>query len=268
MPTMIRTALIVSVALLAACASPTSAPVADAPRPTRAVASAATPAHVDHHMAEAADVVAMPQASPAGAIPHALLHPGAGDPTVCICDWARSHNGWCEKCRVGYVSGVAVPSALLFETLDPHGHVISHDSIECPNCRAAIADDGWCETCRIGWKDGLAWMTRITWTSSKGRPIDAGTPLCESCRAVADADPPRAGPWCAVCNGGVVARGFFADPELWSEAVVRFGILSKSIETLPRCEMCACAIVYDEECPDCRIRYRDGRPVGQVSPSR
>lgn len=245
-----------------------AAPASDGagPRGTASTSVAAvTVPHVDHHMAEAVDVVTIQAASPLAneQVPHALLHPGAGDPSVCICDWARDHNGWCEKCRAGYVCRIAVPSAILFTTLDPHGHEISHDSIQCASCQAAIATDGWCEPSRIGWQDGLAWMTRITWVFSKGVPAREVVTLCERCRAVAASDPPQPGPWCAVCSGRVVAGVFFVDDGIAREAATRLGILEASIVTLPRCEMCACAMVYDDECPDCRIRYRDGRPVNE-----
>lgn len=178
-------------------------------------------------------------------------------------------------------------SELLFETLDPHGHVIGHESITCPNCLAAIACDGWCVDCRIGWQNGLAWMTRITWVFSKGEVATASTPLCAACRARVDAattaegtgvsgrglgqdggGATERGAWCPACGGGVVGRIFFRDRELLAEAARQFDILNAAIATVPRCELCACAMVVDDDCPFCRIAYRDGKPLGTVDPPR
>jgi hypothetical protein len=38
-------------------------------------------------------------------------------------------------------------------------------------------------------------------------------------------------------------------------------ILEAARDASDRCEHCAAAIVTDTECPRCRIRYRDGKPV-------
>ena len=41
---------------------------------------------------------------------------------ICTCAEARSVNGWCEAHAVGYVAGLEIRSAELFEALDTHGH--------------------------------------------------------------------------------------------------------------------------------------------------
>jgi rubrerythrin len=37
--------------------------------------------------------------------------------------------------------------------------------------------------------------------------------------------------------------------------------LLKAKEAAVRCEMCAVSIMYDSECPYCKITYKDGEPL-------
>ncbi|MCA9283743.1 MAG: hypothetical protein KDA22_00910 [Phycisphaerales bacterium] len=206
-----------------------------------------------------------PAPSLATVLPHDLLHPG-GDPTVCRCVEARPNNGWCPKHACGFVAGVAVPSELLFETLDPHGHVIGHESVTCRGCQHAIAEDGWCPVCRMGWHDGLAWMTRLTWTLAGGHPLEAAT-ACEACRrAVLEAGTadPR---WCETCGHGLVGSVVFENRNDFDRAAHELAILRTAVSNLDRCALCACAIMMDEECPKCRIQYVDGQRVAVLGPA-
>jgi len=170
-------------------------------------------------------------------------HPGTGDPSVCTCSAAMLVDGWCERHAAGRVAGLSVPSAQLFETLDPHGHVIAHESVTCPTCVAAIRSDGYCNPCHIGWRDGLAYMTRLTWLLAGGTRTSAADGLPE---------------FPAV--GGVVGNVRIADDATLTEALQAFEVLRSAVEMCDRCEVCACAMVYDGTCPDCNITYFAGRP--------
>ncbi|MCA9292094.1 MAG: hypothetical protein KDA25_13260 [Phycisphaerales bacterium] len=190
------------------------------------------------------------------ALTHDLLHPGSGDASVCRCDAARQVNGWCDHCGVGYVAATEVPSALLFETLDPHGHELDLDAVTCPTCLVALAYDGWCEACRMGWIDQRAYMTRITYRLGRGRVIDASGLTCESCLAFAEGYG-----WCGLCGRGLIGNVAFADRAVFDEAVEDVRILDEAIRTAAMCDLCGCAIVVDGTCPICGIEYRAGRPV-------
>ena len=189
------------------------------------------------------------------------LHPGTNDPSYCSCIEAKFIDGWCEFHTVGWVAGLRVRSSMLFETLDPHGHEIGHDSVTCSTCRTAITNDGYCDPCHIGWQRGLGYMTRLTWLLSKGRRATDSVALCGSCRLASTAPARVSARWCTACKGGVVGNVFFRDRELFDKARLALDILRVAIAECPRCELCACAMVYDRRCPDCGITYLDGRPV-------
>ena len=51
--------------------------------------------------------------------------------------------------------------------------------------------------------------------------------------------------------------------DAWRErAIERFAdMLLEANDAAVRCEMCAIAIMYDSECPYCKITYKDGEPL-------
>jgi len=170
-------------------------------------------------------------------------HPGTGDPSVCTCSAAMLVDGWCEQHSEGRVAGLSVSSAHLFETLDPHGHVIAHESVTCPTCVSAIGSHGYCDACHIGWRGGLAYMTRLTWLLASGSRTSPADDVAHSPEV-----------------GGVVGNVRIADDAILAEAQRAFSVLRSAVEMCDRCELCACAMVYDGTCPDCNITYLGGRP--------
>ena len=44
-------------------------------------------------------------------------------------------------------------------------------------------------------------------------------------------------------------------------AAMEYDKLLKAKEVAVRCEMCAVSMIYDSECPFCKITYKDGEPV-------
>lgn len=194
----------------------------------------------------------------------AALPPGAradripvgGDPAVCRCEAARRENGWCAACKVGYVAAVRVPSAVLFETLDAHGHGIEPERIACPTCKDALRTDGFCDVCRMGFIEKRAYLSRLSYHVARGRVIDPAKLECETCRKNAAGHG-----WCDACQLGLV--GNFAVKERGDLEPARraFELLHKAIATIPRCETCAVALFTGGGCRHCKLRYRDGKPV-------
>ena len=89
--------------------------------------------------------------------------------TTCVCVKARERNGWCEACSVGWVGGVKIPSAALFDTIDAHGHKILPASLRCESCQRALASDGYCERCRMGFIDGQAYLSKLAYYVGRGQ---------------------------------------------------------------------------------------------------
>jgi hypothetical protein len=98
---------------------------------------------------------------------HHLHVPGSS----CVCEAARSSNGWCDACGVGYVASLRIPSALLYELLDPHGHEVDLSEVSCTTCRWAMSTDGFCEAHRIGYVGGRAYVTRLAYLGAKGEAV-------------------------------------------------------------------------------------------------
>jgi hypothetical protein len=177
-----------------------------------------------------------------------LLHPGeAIGGEVCTCDRALMANTWCAACGVGYVGGTPVCSAMLFEALDAHGHEIMPSAFECPTCQAALACDGFCDECRFGFVDERLYFSRLTWLLAQGEVRPAVALGC-----------PEHGrsEWCGSCGRGAVGNVVFDDPVLYASAAREQQRLLDSIDTIPRCELCATAMFMGAQCTRCGYDYR------------
>ncbi|MCH7885518.1 MAG: hypothetical protein IIC01_09740, partial [Planctomycetes bacterium] len=182
--------------------------------------------------------------------------PPKADPDKCTCPKAKIHNGWCARCKVGYAASVKVPSALLFEAIDAHGHDFDVASLRCSTCRAASSSSGFCSTCRMGFVNGQAYLSRLTYLLAKGKAKDPVTHNCATCRGNSG----RFG-WCRQCQRGMVGHFAYADRTVFEEAVREVRRLQSAIAKLKDCELCAIAMITDARCPKCNIHYKEGKRV-------
>ncbi len=179
-----------------------------------------------------------------------------GPPACTTCAAAKLANQWCDSCKVGYVAGVPIHSKLLFDALDAHGHELVLASITCGDCQAAIPREGFCEKCRIGWVDKKAYFSRLTYHLAKGRAVESDRISCPVCRKNA-----ASYGWCDSCKRGMVGNVAISDRADFVGACRGYDIMMASIAALPRCELCALAILADKRCFYCRTWYKDGKPV-------
>lgn len=183
------------------------------------------------------------------------VQPPPGD-GACTCAQARLKHQWCAACKVGYVAGVRIESALLYEEIDAHGHDIDPAKIECPSCQKALAQDGYCEKCRMGFVRRQAYLSRLTYFVAKGETRDPATISCKTCRKNAESHG-----WCDECAVGMVGNVALKRREDFEPAARAYDVLRAAVSTLKRCETCAVAMILDGRCPTCRISYRDGAKV-------
>ncbi len=174
---------------------------------------------------------------------------------VCTCAGARLVNGWCEAHEVGYVAGLEIRSADLFETLDTHGHRLDPHGLGCDQCEAAHPD-GYCAEHQRGFVDGLAYFSTLTYQIARGEAKGPSEIACPICRSNSESHG-----WCSKCEVGMVGNVEIRDPEDFQVAAREYDKLLKAKEAAVRCEMCAVAIVYDSECPFCKITYKNGAPL-------
>jgi len=186
-----------------------------------------------------------------------IAHPVSSDATKCVCETAKKSHGWCAKCNVGYVAGLKIPSALLFEEIDPHGHEIDPKQVECAQCQAAIKSDGYCENCKIGFVSGKAYMTKFTYYLAKAKLVVPNELTCSTCGRNAEEKG-----WCEDCSAGMIGPYRFTDRAQYESALRARRVVEIAIQRLPTCEVCAAAIVMDGYCSRCRIQYEAGRNAG------
>jgi hypothetical protein len=169
----------------------------------------------------------------------------AGDPCA-ECIAAQRTNGWCERCERGYVGGVPIPSALLHEALDAHGHEIDPSRMACLECVEMIERDGFCTRCRFGFVGGQLYFTELTWTLHRGTLRLEEELDCPECRAVHGGVGS-----CASCGALWVGNVEFEDPELFARASREFHRLESCVALLAKCEYCAVAEFFQTSCPRC-----------------
>ncbi len=172
------------------------------------------------------------------------------------CAAALDSMGWCAQCDAGYAKGLKTT---------------------CPNCLAAIQSDGWCADCRIGYVAGqkatctscFAAMSSSAggWCSDCSVGYAKGLKTkCPSCLTAIQSDG-----WCEDCKVGYVAakktsckscfEAMSSDAGGWcNDCGVGY---ASGLKT--KCRTCFAAIPVNGTCPDCGVRFQDGRSFQQVA---
>lgn len=175
--------------------------------------------------------------------PSSIAPPATGE-NCSSCPRARAVNGWCEPCSTGYVAGLRVPSPMLFEALDAHGHAIDPAGFRCQTCKTAITTSGYCESCQIGFVGGQAYFSRLTYIFARGTVL-ASTPSCVDCARAAD----TASYWCTRCERGRVGNTEFRQRAEFDVAHTEYQRLAVAVAQIPRCETCAVSSFTGVRCP-------------------
>ncbi len=173
--------------------------------------------------------------------------------TVCICERAKVHDGWCDVCGFGWVAGLKIPSKFLFTTID-HGHEISIEAIRCESCRKAIKSDGFCPLCQTGFYKSKIYLSSFTHCLARGTRISRGELTCATCLRNMDE-----GGWCDVCKRGVFGNVAITQRENFDDAVAAFRRLKLGLAYLDKCELCGIAMYSNGMCPKHRLVYKDGK---------
>jgi hypothetical protein len=174
----------------------------------------------------------------------------------CVCATSRVTNGWCAIHGFGYVGGLKIESAWLYEALDAHGHDLDLSTFACPACKKAIASDGYCEEHRIGFVRRQAYFSKLTYETAKAEPKDVAALGCPVCRKNAEDHG-----WCGKDKLGLVGPFAFRSRADYDEAVRALEIVRLAAVASKRCDHCAGAIITDTQCPFCLIRYKGGKAV-------
>lgn len=173
---------------------------------------------------------------------------------ACTCAAAKTSNGWCGGCDVGYVAGVQIKSRELFEAIDAHGHQVDPNSYRCEKCRKALATDGFCGACKTGFVRKEAYFSKLTYYLAKGSARNPSEINCSACQKNAEHQG-----WCGACEVGMVGHFAFADRADYEAAGKAQKVLIRAIELAAKCETCAVAMAVDRSCYRCEISYEDGK---------
>jgi len=165
------------------------------------------------------------------------------------CVVARLKNGECRACAKRYVAGLEVPSAMLYELLDAHGHAYDPTALPCAGCREASRTNALCPEHRWGFAKGQLYFSPLSYRLSHGTPRTRSTLACPTCSG----DDPTI--WCARCGLGWAGNVSFHDRALQEPAAREYRHLVECIELAETCEMCATAKFSGMKCPECAVEY-------------
>ena len=177
-------------------------------------------------------------------------------PEDCTCAKVEHDGGWCAACEVGYVAGVKIKSAMLFEAADAHAHDIIPERIRCETCKKAMASDGYCERSRMGFVDRQAYLSRLTYHVAKGRATKPANLACGTCRKNAK----RTG-WCDACQRGMIGYIAIDRHDDFVEAAKAYRRLLEAVRKLAECETCAVALFTGGRCLKCNVSYGERQPT-------
>jgi len=167
------------------------------------------------------------------------------------CAGTEWEDGWCETCARGYLAGMPIPSQIVFDALDAHGHDYELDRIECPECRAAIPREGFCTTCKLGYWQEACYFSQLSYQVARAERRDAGD--CEGCRELRG----RSG-WCEASELGWIGEVAISSRPDYEKAEAAYLVLVAALDELERCELCAASMAIDGICPSCWIAYDNG----------
>ena len=176
----------------------------------------------------------------------------AGD---CVCKAAKSDNGWCKDCSVGYVSGVKLESQKLYAALE--GMEVKKDDVKCAGCKTAMAaGNGECSACHLMFENGVAYKSAVAADLAAGKHMtqSADDIKCAGCKKAALAGHG----WCDHCNGGIVGHQWMTEKDQYEAAVAAHGTLVKASKAAGKCEGCAIAMVTDGTCEHCNVSFKNG----------
>lgn len=171
----------------------------------------------------------------------------------CNCVQARTTNGWCSACRVGYVAGLKIPSLLMYDALDAHGHAIDPKRMTCTSCRKALATDGFCNDCRMGFIKRKAYLSRLTYYVAKGTVVTESDINCARCRSHLGTTG-----WCDDCQRGIVGNIAHTNRFDFDSLAEEYRRLAAAVARIKECESCAVAGLTNGRCMTCRKVFENG----------
>lgn len=179
---------------------------------------------------------------------------------VCVCATARETNAWCSIHELGYVGGVKLQSYIVYVAIDPHGHDLDLSKFECPTCRAAIESDGFCDTHLRGFVGKKTYFSGLTYELARAEVRSVSSIACRTCRKNSETHG-----WCAKSGVGMVGPFAIRDRKGFDRAVANLALLVAADREAPRCHHCAMAILFNNDCPKCKITYKNGKPMPTAS---
>lgn len=175
---------------------------------------------------------------------------------TCNCEENRKKDGWCSVCKKGYLAGLEIKSALLFETMDAHGHDVQVERFICETCKKSYASDGYCEQCRIGFVKQRAFLSRLTYEIARGKHVVIEELPCENCKKMAA----KYG-WCEECGCGFVGHVAITERPTYAIVETEWKKLLSAIELISKCETCGLAYFTGGKCLKCNLSYKTGQAV-------
>ena len=166
--------------------------------------------------------------------------------------------GFCSGCKSGKIFGLKLASQKLFDSLA--GSSSSLDKVrgsKCQGCKKAAKTDGGCEHCGVYVAAGKVYTNRFAHALALGKQIDHS--IKKECPGCAKAV--KTSGFCSGCDVGVVADRTYKTRGFYDAAVKAYETVKAAIKDATHCEACSTARVSDCKCENCKVAFKDGKPI-------
>jgi len=190
------------------------------------------------------------------------LSPSAMAGGACCKEMAEK-GGWCDHCKVGFVSTVQTQSKKLYDALQ--GVAVSSDKAGgcgCAGCKAGMEKNGSCEKCNTHFANHAMYHSAVAARLAVGKPVSESDPTCAKCKEYVAKNGVAATNemigWCDECKAGIVKGRRFETKESFEAAKAAYELVARAAKAAEKCEDCAVAMVTDSKCEHCNVTFKDG----------
>ena len=166
--------------------------------------------------------------------------------------------GFCDGCNSGKIFGLKLTSHKLFDSLAGSSESLEKmKNSKCSGCQEAAKTSGACDHCNVFVASGKVYKNRFAHALARGTRVDHSAKTeCTGCAKAV-----KTSGFCSGCDVGVVADRTFKTRGFYDAAVKAYETVKAAIKDSTHCEACSTARISDGKCEDCKVAFKDGKPI-------
>ncbi len=169
----------------------------------------------------------------------------------------KDGQGYCDHCGSGKIYGLKVASRKLYDALaGEEGKIDDLKKSPCSGCKTAAAKSGDCAHCKVFVANDRIYHSGTARALARGERVDAHGLECKRCAYAAG----KSGS-CKACDKHFAADRSYKTASFHEAALKAYETVKQAVRDASHCENCAVARVADGTCKDCKVAFKNGKPV-------